>query len=235
MTARPQDHKTARQKKQRAVVLLSGGIDSATTLYYAKNKGFKCFALIFDYGQRHKRELRSAVQIAKRAKVPYIIMKIKLPWKGSSLLDRSKKLPKGRSLEKMKKVIPSTYVPSRNMIFLSFAASYAEAIGADTIFIGANAVDFSGYPDCRPSFYNAFRKVIKSGTKKKKIRILTPLISMRKSEIIKLGQKLKAPLQKTWSCYAGGRKPCGVCDSCRIREMAMKALEVREGLKIIRQ
>ena len=214
---------------RKAIVLLSGGIDSTTTLYYAKKKGFKCFALIFNYGQRHKRELRSAVAVARRAKVPYIIMKIRLPWKGSSLLDRSKKLPRGRSLKKMFQDIPSTYVPSRNTIFLSYAASYAEAIGAGSIFIGANAIDFSGYPDCRPSYYSVWQKLIKQGTKEGKIKICTPLIKKTKSEIIKLGLKLKAPLRLTWSCYAGGRKPCGVCDSCRIRGRAFKESREKES------
>jgi 7-cyano-7-deazaguanine synthase len=198
----------------KAIVLLSGGIDSTTTLYYAKSKGYKCFALIFDYGQRHKREIRSAVAVAKRAKVPYQIIKISLPWKGSSLLDKKLKLPKGKKL----KGIPSTYVPARNTIFLSFALSYAEAIGAKMIFIGANAIDFSGYPDCRPDYYKAFQKVTEKGTKARKIKIMTPLINMTKAQIIRLGRKLKAPLDLTWSCYAGGSKPCGVCDSCRLRQ-----------------
>ncbi|NQT29772.1 MAG: 7-cyano-7-deazaguanine synthase, partial [Candidatus Saganbacteria bacterium] len=124
---------------KKAIILLSGGLDSTTTLYYALDKGYECHALIFDYGQRHSRELRSAVVVAKRAKVPYQILKIKLPWKGSSLLDKKEEIPKRKSL----KGIPSTYVPARNTIFLSFALSYAEAIGADSIFIGANAIDFS--------------------------------------------------------------------------------------------
>ncbi|MEA3492858.1 MAG: 7-cyano-7-deazaguanine synthase QueC [Candidatus Margulisiibacteriota bacterium] len=200
--------------KEKAIVLLSGGLDSTTTLYYAKKKGYKCHALIFDYGQRHKRELRSAVTVAKKAKIKYKILKIKLPWKGSSLLDKKMKMPNRKKL----KGIPSTYVPARNTIFLSFALSYAEAIGADAVFIGANAIDFSGYPDCRPDFYKAFQKVIEKGTKKKRIKVLTPLIDMTKAQIIRLGKKLKAPLEITWSCYKGGKKPCGVCDSCKIRQ-----------------
>lgn len=203
-----------RSSSSKAVVLLSGGIDSTTTLYYAKSKGYQCFALIFDYGQRHRREIRSAVAVAKRAKIPYQILKIKLPWKGSSLLDKKLKVPVRRKLSG----IPSTYVPARNTIFLSFALSYAEAIGAKAIFIGANAIDFSGYPDCRPAFYRSFRKVAQTGTKAQKIKILTPLINMTKAQIIRLGRKLKAPLDITWSCYKGGRKPCGVCDSCRLRQ-----------------
>lgn len=200
-------------KKPKAVVLLSGGIDSTTTLYYAKSKGYKCYTLIFDYGQRHKREVQSAVAVANRAKVTYCILKINLPWKGSSLLDKRLKLPVRRKL----KGIPSTYVPARNTIFLSYALSYAEAIGAEAIFIGANAIDFSGYPDCRPVFYRAFRKVVQTGTKVRKIKIMTPLINLTKAQIIRLGMKLGAPLELTWSCYKGGQKPCGVCDSCRLR------------------
>ena len=200
-------------KKRKAIILLSGGLDSTTTLYYAKDKGYQCFALVFDYGQRHKKEIRAAVNVAKRAHVPYQIIKISLPWKGSALLDKKIKVPTRRSL----KGIPSTYVPARNTIFLSFALSYAEAIGASTIFIGANAIDFSGYPDCRPSFIRAFQEVVRRGTKNRKIKIKTPLISLTKAQIVKLGNKLGAPLKHTWSCYKGGKKPCGVCDSCKLR------------------
>jgi len=200
--------------KAKAVILLSGGLDSTTTLYYAKSHGYQCYALIFDYEQRHKREIKSAVTVAKYAKVPFKIIKIKLPWKGSSLLDKKMKIP----VEGKLRGIPSTYVPARNIIFLSISLSYAETIGAKAIFIGANAIDFSGYPDCRPNFYQAFQKVIQTGTKAKRIRVLTPLIKMSKAQIIRLGLKLGAPLELTWSCYKGGTKPCGVCDSCRLRQ-----------------
>ena len=206
---------------RKCIVLLSGGIDSTTTLYYAKSKGYKCQALIFDYGQRHDREIKSAIAVAKRAKVPYQVIKIKLPWKGSSLLDKKLKVPVHRIIGKK---IPSTYVPGRNTIFLSFAVSLSESIGADAIFIGANAVDFSGYPDCRPEYYKAFRKLIQKGTKAKRIKIMTPLIKMAKSQIIRLGLKLGAPLDLTWSCYKGGKRPCGVCDSCRLREKGFREL-----------
>jgi 7-cyano-7-deazaguanine synthase len=206
---------------RKCIVLLSGGIDSTTTLYYAKSKGYKCQALIFDYGQRHKREILSAIAVAKRAKVPYQVIKIKLPWKGSSLLDKNIKVPVRRIIGGK---IPSTYVPGRNTIFLSFAISLSESIGADAIFIGANAVDFSGYPDCRPQYYKAFRKLIQKGTKAKRIKIMTPLINMAKSQIIELGLKLGAPLFLTWSCYKGGKRPCGVCDSCRLREKGFREL-----------
>ena len=201
---------------QKAIVLLSGGLDSTTTLYFAKKK-YDCRALIFDYGQRHRKEVRTAVAIAKAAKVPYQIVNFALPWKGSSLLDSSSRLPSGRSLKSIGKGIPSTYVPGRNTIFLSFAVSYAEAIGAKAVFIGANAIDFSGYPDCRPAYYKAMQKAVSLGTKAGGIRIVTPLINMTKSQIIKLGRRLRAPLEKTWSCYMGGKEPCGVCDSCVLR------------------
>ena len=208
-------HKVRSRKK--AIILLSGGIDSTTTLYLAKKLGYKCHALIFNYGQRHRKEVIRASRIARLSGTPYQIIKINLPWKGSSLLDASKKLPSRTLVKDLAKEIPSTYVPGRNTIFLSFALSFAEAVGASAVFIGANAVDFSGYPDCRPSYYRALRKVVKEGTKIKKIKLMTPLIKMTKSEIIKLGRKLGAPLDITWSCYAGGKKPCGVCDSCVIR------------------
>ncbi len=212
----------SRINMNKAVILLSGGLDSTTTLYYAKAKGFKCHALIFDYGQRHRKEVRSAVEVAARAKVPYKIIKIKLPWKGTSLIGKGSRLPTRRSMKAIGKGIPSTYVPGRNTIFLSFALSYAEAIGAKAIFIGANAVDFSGYPDCRPGYYRAFRRLIKAGASNASIKVLTPLINMTKSRIIRLGLRLGAPLDKTWSCYKGGSRPCGVCDSCLIRKKGFK-------------
>ncbi len=211
-----------RSPSKKAVVLLSGGLDSTTTLYYAKHKGYDCRALIFDYGQRHKREIESAKAVARKAGVPIRVMKIKLPWKGSSLLDKSIKIPKARSLARTSRDVPSTYVPARNTIFLSFALSYAEAIGAKAIFIGANAVDFSGYPDCRPGYLKAFQEVVARGTRSGKIKVLAPLINMSKSDIIRLGCKLNAPLRETWSCYAGGNEPCGVCESCRIREKGFR-------------
>lgn len=215
---------------KKAVILLSGGLDSATTLYEAKHKGYKCHALIFDYAQRHRRELKAAQAIARTAKCPFEIVKISLPWKGSSLLDKTKTLPKHRAISP--NTIPSTYVPARNIIFLSFAVSYAEAIGAQRVFIGANAVDYSGYPDCRPEFFAAYdevlRKGLKSGVEGKPITIETPLVHLTKAQIIELGIKLKVPYALTWSCYQGERKPCGVCDSCQLRAKGFQIAQLND-------
>lgn len=201
---------------KRAVVLLSGGLDSATTLYYALSQGCKPFCLVFDYGQRHGREIEHARMVARRAGCPVELINIRLPWKGSSLLDRTMAVA-----GKRQRKIPDTYVPARNIIFLSFALSYAEAVSAGTIYIGANAVDYSGYPDCRPQFYRAFAKASSAGTRcgvyGRPVKIATPLIGMTKAQIILLGMRLGVPYELTWSCYAGGRRPCGTCDSCRFR------------------
>ncbi len=202
--------------RRKAVVLLSGGLDSTTVLYYAKTKGYDCRCLIFDYGQRHRREIESAKKAAKACGVVYEIIKINLPWKGSALLDANIPLPKCR--RRTEKGIPTTYVPARNTIFLSFAVSYAEAIGARAVFIGANSIDFSGYPDCRPEYYRVFNELIARGTKAgADIKIFTPFIKKTKAQIIKMGAKLKVPYEYTWSCYSGGRRPCLECDSCILR------------------
>ena len=211
---------------KKAVILLSGGLDSATTLYYARHKGYKCSCLVFDYAQRHKKEIKCAIRLAKLNKCDYKIVRIKLPWSKSALTDKRIKLPLNRNIKVMAKEIPATYVPARNTIFLSFAVSYAESIGAKNIFIGANALDYSGYPDCRPNYIKAYEKAVnlctKSGATGKKIKIETPLIRLKKNQIIELGIKLKVPYNITWSCYSGGKKPCGVCDSCKIREKGFK-------------
>lgn len=206
---------------KKAIVLLSGGLDSATTLYFAKKSGYQCHCLVFDYNQRHSREIESAKKIAKAANCEYKIIKIDLPWKGSSLLDKSMAVCRSQTND-----IPSTYVPARNIIFLSFALSCAEVIGAEAIFIGANAVDYSGYPDCRPEFYKAFFEVAALGTKtgvnKNPINILTPLIDKTKADIVRLGRELGVPYELTWSCYEGADMPCGYCDSCKFRAKGFK-------------
>jgi 7-cyano-7-deazaguanine synthase len=219
-----------KNRGKRAVVLLSGGLDSATTLYYARAKGYQCFCLIMDYGQRHGKEVQQARAIARRSGSDYRVVKIVLPWRGSALLDKKISVPLDQRILSGK--IPVTYVPARNIIFLSYAASYAETIGAKTIFIGANAVDFSGYPDCRPQFFQAMQEVLRSGLKTsvegKRIAISTPLIHKTKAEIIKLGSGLGVPYQLTWSCYQGGRRPCGKCDSCQLRQKGFSALGLKD-------
>lgn len=199
---------------KKAVVLLSGGLDSATVLYYAKKQGYDCHCLLFDYGQRHDRELASAKKIAALARCPFTVITIRLPWQGSSLLGKGKKfLPK--KLSAVSKSLPATYVPGRNTIFISFALSLAETIRANTVFIGANAIDFSGYPDCRPAYYTAWNVLLKSlGTH---VAVKVPLLRLNKAQIVRLGTRLGVPYAHTWSCYQGGEKPCGVCDSCRFR------------------
>ncbi|MFC1698764.1 7-cyano-7-deazaguanine synthase QueC [Candidatus Omnitrophota bacterium] len=209
---------------KRAIVLLSGGIDSATCLYLAKKQGARPFGLIFDYGQRHRREIISAKRIAQRAGARFKLCKISFPWKGSSLLD------KGLEIPKQSRGIPSTYVPARNIIFLSFALSYAEASGAKKVFIGANARDFSGYPDCRPNFYRAFAAVAKTGLRRKDVRIATPLLHKSKAQIIKLGKSLGVPYELSWSCYRGAARPCGCCDSCRFRARGFQQAGITDPL-----
>ena len=214
--------KAALKRRPRiAVVLLSGGLDSATTLYLAKHQGYRPHALIFDYHQRHRKETHFAKRLARGAHVPSTVLRFGLPWGGSALLDTSKALPKSRDLRAIGRGIPSTYVPARNTIFLSLGLSYAEALGAQAIFIGANALDFSGYPDCRPVYYKAFQRMAsvatKAGVEGKSIRVQTPLLKKSKAQIIRLGRRLGVPFQWTWSCYAGKSKPCGICDSCILR------------------
>jgi 7-cyano-7-deazaguanine synthase len=157
-----------------------------------------------------------------------------MPWKGSSLLDKRIKLP--ITDYRLPIAIPSTYVPARNTIFLSFGLSFAEAVGAGSVFIGANALDYSGYPDCRPAYFHAFRRLArvatKSGVEHKKIAIVVPLLYLKKSQIIKWGKRLNVPYHLTWSCYRGGKKPCGRCDSCLLRVKGFKEAGMTDPLLI---
>lgn len=211
---------------KKAVVLLSGGLDSAVTLYHAINKGYDCLALIFDYGQRHRREIVTARRIAEKAGASHRVVKLSLPWNGSSLLSRDEKIPVGRTAKEiLEKDVPSTYVPARNTIFLSMAVSCAEAEGAERIFIGAHSDDSSGYPDCRQDYLEAFQKVTELGTKagiEKRLKVEYPLIGRSKRDIIKMGERLKVPFDMTWSCYKGDPEPCGECDSCVLRAKGFK-------------
>ncbi|MFH1259673.1 MAG: 7-cyano-7-deazaguanine synthase QueC [Elusimicrobiota bacterium] len=217
---------------KKAVVLLSGGLDSAVTLYWAINKGYSCLALNFDYGQRHRKEIKSAKKIAQRADCSFYTVKFHLPWQGSALLNKKIILPTRKSVRGIGKDIPSTYVPARNTLFLSFAISLAEVVSATTIFIGANALDYSGYPDCRPDFIQAMQRTAELGTKVgregKKINIFAPLIKMTKSQIIKTALALEVPLKLSWSCYQGGKHPCGHCDSCLLRAKGFAGLGLKD-------
>lgn len=208
---------------KKAVVLFSGGLDSTTALCWALSKGYKCLAVSFDYGQRHSRENAAARAIARRLGVKLYEIKLDFPWfKTSSLVNGAMKLPDVK-LSKIgrKGEIPSTYVPGRNLVFASAGFSLADAEGAAAVILGPNVVDYSGYPDCRPEFYRALEKAAAYGTRRgasgEGIKLLTPLIKLSKADIVRLAVKLHAPLELTWSCYKGGRKPCGHCDSCKLR------------------
>jgi 7-cyano-7-deazaguanine synthase len=220
----------------KAVVLLSGGLDSSTVLYRAQADGCQCYALSFDYQQRHRRELEAAQAIARAAEVvQHQIIRFDLSqWGGSALTDNRLDLPDNRAIEQMSAEIPVTYVPARNTIFLSFALAYAEAVGAQRVYIGVNALDYSGYPDCRPDYVQAMQEVFRLGTKQGRegdpITIVAPLIDLQKTEIVQLGNRLGVPWEQTWSCYAGEQLACGVCDSCRLRLAAFSQLGLEDPL-----
>ncbi|OYT29807.1 7-cyano-7-deazaguanine synthase QueC [Thermoplasmatales archaeon ex4572_165] len=214
---------------KRSVILISGGLDSAVTAFYAKQESSELYGLSFLYGQKHNREIDSAKKIGIEAKLKdHVFFTLDLnQFGGSSLLKNSKEtIPNNVSVEEIGKEIPSTYVPARNTIFLSIALAYAETIDADFIFIGVTSEDYSGYPDCRPAFIDAFQNLINNATKKtilgKNIRLNTPLLKLSKDEIIKKGINLNVPFEKTWSCYQGKDKACGICDSCKLRLKGFK-------------
>ena len=218
---------------KRAVVLLSGGLDSTTALYWARGKGFAVVALSVHYGQRHARELAAARRVARVAGADWLPVRLSLPWlKASSLVDRKKRLPEVPADRIGKGPIPSTYVPGRNTVFLSLAVSLADAAGAEAVVIGSNAQDFSGYPDCRPEFNAAFERAARLGTRRgaegKRFALLSPLQRLDKAGIVRLARRLEVPLELTWSCYRGGRRPCGRCDSCKLRARGFAAAGVAD-------
>jgi 7-cyano-7-deazaguanine synthase len=209
---------------KRAVVLLSGGLDSATVLAIARAEGYAAYALSFSYGQRHERELAAAEKIAQSlGVVEHRIARIDLRIFGGSALTGDLPIPQARSAEEMRRGIPNTYVPARNTIFLSYALAWAEVLGATDIFLGTNAVDYSGYPDCRPEFIRAFEQLAnlatRAGIEGASFRIHAPLLSLSKAEIIQRGISLGIDYSLTHSCYdpTADDRACGVCDSCLLR------------------
>jgi len=224
------EQKKAGQKK--AVVLVSGGLDSVTALAMAQADGFECFALSVDYGQRHRSELDAAKRVSDAAAVPLKILPLDLRAIGGSALTGDIDVPEDET-----NGIPVTYVPARNTIMLSLALAYAEVLGSDDIFIGVNAVDYSGYPDCRPEFIEAYqsmaRLATKAGAEGGAMTIHTPLIDLTKGEIIQRGTALGIDYSMTVSCYQadGAGRACGVCDSCRIRKDGFAAAGVPDPTK----
>ena len=220
------------KKSNKALVLLSGGLDSSVVLSVCQDKGYDIYAISFDYGQRHKVELEYAkFQATFFNCISHEVFKMEF-YGGSALTDDIK-VPKNRDSHSMSKDIPVTYVPSRNIVFLSFASGYAECHDIDNIFIGVNAIDYSGYPDCRKNFIDNFEKLINKSTKKglegSKFKIITPLINLSKKDIIKLGHKNGVDFSMTSSCYSPQlKKNCGVCDSCLLRKQGFEEAGLRD-------
>lgn len=219
---------------KKAICLLSGGLDSTVCLFVARAEGYAPTAFSVEYGQRHVREITAARVLTRKLGIPHFFSSLSLPWKGSALLDSTVSLPRDRDEATLSAEIPATYVPGRNSIFLSLAISCAETEGAEAIYIGANALDYSGYPDCRPEYLQAVASAMWGGTKAgvegKRIEIKAPLIALTKKEIVLLGQKLGVPFEKTWSCYAGQDVPCGGCDSCLLRAKGFREAGIRDPL-----
>ena len=224
---------------KKAVVLLSGGLDSATVLAIARSEGFETYALSFSYGQRHAFEVEAARRVATAiGAAEHRIAAIDLRVFGGSALTDDIDVPKGRDTHEMSHGIPITYVPARNTIFLSFALAWAEVLGASDIFIGVNALDYSGYPDCRPEFIEAFERMANLATKagvegRQKLKIHTPLIALTKAQIIRRGIELGVDYGLTSSCYdpSPAGKPCGQCDSCLLRQKGFRECGIEDPLR----
>jgi 7-cyano-7-deazaguanine synthase len=215
--------------KPPAIVLLSGGMDSATAAAVALDEGFEVSALSIRYGQRHSAELDAARRVAERQGLRrHVVLDIDLRAFGGSALTADLPVPKDTPLERIGTAIPVTYVPARNTIFLSFALAWAETLGASDIFLGANALDYSGYPDCRPEYIEAFERMAnlatKAGVEGRRLRIHTPLIRLSKAEIIRLGRRLGVDYSLTWSCYdpTPDGRPCGRCEACALRRKGFR-------------
>jgi 7-cyano-7-deazaguanine synthase len=222
---------------KKAIVLLSGGLDSTVTAYVAKKQGYELSALTFLYGQKHDKEINAAKRISSTLSIAdHVLFNIDLSqFGGSSLLKESKKsITKPNHVSKIGKNIPDTYVPGRNTVFLSVALALAETRDAEAIFTGVTALDYSGYPDCRPEYIKAFQHVANIATKKTvtggKIIIKTPLIDLNKAEIIRLGVQLNVSFKDTWSCYNGREKACGQCESCQLRLQGFQQAQLLDPL-----
>lgn len=228
-----------RKTKRRAVILLSGGLDSATAAAIAKRQGFALYALSFDYGQRHRRELLAARRLAKQLAVKeHRILRVDLRAIGGSALTSGAAVPKNRSAAKIGQGIPATYVPARNTVFLAIALGYAETLGAFDIFLGANAIDYSGYPDCREEYLRSFERMANLATKAGveragRFRIHAPLLRMSKAQIVRRARALGLDLAMTWSCYDPTRRgePCGRCDSCLLRKKGFEEASLPSRVK----
>jgi 7-cyano-7-deazaguanine synthase len=224
---------------RRAVVLLSGGLDSATTLAIARAEGFEPYALTFRYGQRHAREVEAARRVAAALGVArHVVSDIDLAVFGGSALTAAIVVPKDRSDDDIGAGIPVTYVPARNTIFLSFALAYAEVLGAHDIFLGVNALDYSGYPDCRPEYLEAYQRMADLATKagvegRQRLTIHAPLIALSKAQIIRRGLELGVDFAPTWSCYdpTPDGAACGRCDACRLRLKGFAEAGARDPLR----
>ena len=229
------------QIKPKAVVLSSGGLDSTTAMAIAIAEGYEVYSLSFQYGQRHSYELEAAKKVAEvMGAKQHLVVETDFTQIGGSALTDDIEVPKGRNTGEMEKEIPVTYVPARNTIFLSYALGWAEVLEADTIFIGVNAIDYSGYPDCRPEFIHAFEEMANLATRvgvegKTKIQIKTPLISMTKAEIIQKGTSLGIDYGMTHSCYDPTEegKACGGCDSCLLRKKGFAEAGISDPTKYV--
>ena len=209
-----------------AIALLSGGLDSATAAALALEQGDRVIGLSFDYGQRHRRELDAATAVAQQLGLAehHCIAVNLASWGGSALTDASISIPSEGVQEG---IIPTTYVPGRNTVFIAIGLSLAEARGAERLVLGVNAVDYSGYPDCRPDYLKTFQELAdlasKAGREGHGTQLWAPLVHWSKTRIVEEALRLNVPIEATWSCYSGGTHPCGVCDSCRIRDEALRA------------
>jgi 7-cyano-7-deazaguanine synthase len=222
---------------RKAIVLLSGGLDSSTVMAVALREGFTPHALSFNYGQRHLTEIEAARRIARHFGADHLIIDMDMRRIGGSALTADIDVPRGRRADDMASDIPVTYVPARNTIFLSFALAWAEVLGCGDIFIGVNALDYSGYPDCRPEYIEAFARMANLATRdgvegRVSYRIHTPLIALTKAQIISLGSSLGVPYELTHSCYdpAPDGRPCGTCDSCELRRKGFLEANLQDPL-----